>query len=219
MDPGYWLDRWARNEISFHQREANSHLTYFWHELGLPSDASVFVPLAGKSRDMLWLRSHGHPVLGVELSNLAVEAFFREAGLLATNTRQGVFERSEAQGLVVLNGDFFALRAEDITGVRAIYDRGALVAFSATERPRYVAQMADLLPAGSKTLLIVVEYDQSQVDGPPFAVSEAEVRQLYGATHDIRVLHEEDVLTSSLKFRAASMPWILEKVYLLTRLS
>jgi len=46
-------------------------LCQYWQELNLAHDSVVFVPLCGKSRDMLWLREQGHQVLGVELSAIA----------------------------------------------------------------------------------------------------------------------------------------------------
>ncbi len=68
------------NQIGFHQTDFNARLMQHWPALGLPLGARVFVPLCGKSRDMLWLVGAGHSVVGVELSSTAVEAFFAEAG-------------------------------------------------------------------------------------------------------------------------------------------
>ena len=53
-----------------------------WPALDLPADSQVFVPLSGKSLDMVWLAEQGHRVLGVELSELAVRQFFDERGLV-----------------------------------------------------------------------------------------------------------------------------------------
>ena len=78
MKAEFWLERWQRNEIGFHQGEINAHLQDYWDRVGLKEGGEVFVPLCGKSNDMLWLRAQGHRVLGVELSPLAVEAFFVE---------------------------------------------------------------------------------------------------------------------------------------------
>lgn len=82
MQPEFWQDRWASNQIGFHQREVNPYLQRHWPVLGLPEGAKVLVPLCGKSLDLVWLESQGYPVMGVELSEHAVEAFFSEQGLV-----------------------------------------------------------------------------------------------------------------------------------------
>ena len=102
MDREFWLERWQRSEIGFHQQEINAHLQDYWAHLDLPADSRVFVPLCGKSRDLLWLRARGHTVLGVELSSIAVRDFFAENALTPQTARQGVFERCEADGLEIL---------------------------------------------------------------------------------------------------------------------
>ena len=78
MKEDYWLERWKRDETAFNQDEVNPYLRQYWRELNLAPGTLVFVPLCGKSRDMLWLRKQGHTVLGVEWSAMAVQAFFKE---------------------------------------------------------------------------------------------------------------------------------------------
>ena len=67
MHPDFWHQRWADNQIGFHQDAPTPLLLKHWGSLGVAPGAKVFVPLAGKSRDMAWLASQGHRVLGVEL--------------------------------------------------------------------------------------------------------------------------------------------------------
>jgi thiopurine S-methyltransferase len=81
MDPDFWHQRWRDNEIGFHQGEPAPLLQKHWPAVAAPAGSRVFVPLAGKSVDMVWLASQGHRVLGVELSPLAVEQFFAEHAL------------------------------------------------------------------------------------------------------------------------------------------
>ena len=44
----------------------------------------VFVPMCGKSLDMVWFAEQGCRVIGVELSSLAAKDFFDELGLAFT---------------------------------------------------------------------------------------------------------------------------------------
>src|SRR5579871_5766827 len=96
MDHGFWEDRWQRGEIGFHQPHIHTQLQKFWPTLGLPKDSTVFVPLSGKSRDMVWLAEQGHQVIGAELSELAVRDFFAESGLSPTITASEPFRVYEA---------------------------------------------------------------------------------------------------------------------------
>ena len=81
MDPDFWLERWSRDEIGFHQADGNPLLAAHWPTLELPPDAQVLVPLCGKTPDMAWLAARGHAVIGVELSDKAARAFFAEQQL------------------------------------------------------------------------------------------------------------------------------------------
>src|SRR5512138_1105185 len=76
MKRDFWLERWERGETGFHQDEINPYLLQHWPELHVAPGGEVFVPLCGKSLDMVWLRERGYFVLGVELSPIAVQDFF-----------------------------------------------------------------------------------------------------------------------------------------------
>ena len=127
-----------------------------WSSLGVPASGRVFVPLAGKTLDMHWLAGRGHEVLGAELSPLAVDAFFAEAGLSpeVSNEADGVHHRAGRIDLV--RGDVFALSASTLAGMSAVYDRAALIALPPAMRRRYVAEVYGRLPPGCRGLLITL---------------------------------------------------------------
>ncbi len=213
MDSEFWLERWVRNEIGFHQREINAHLQEYWGRLGVVPGGRVFVPLCGKSRDLLWLRAEGHAVVGVEVSPLAVEAFFRENELDVQITSQGSFRRWESDGLVILQGDLFHLSAADLADVAGVYDRASLVALPPSMRQRYATHLRSILPPRAEKLLVTMEYDQAQMDGPPFAVEQAEVEALYGDAYTIERLFALDVLGENQRFRERGVSRMEERVY------
>ena len=68
MEPDFWHERWARDEIGFHQHDFNAHMQAFVGRLGLGPGGHIFVPLCGKSLDLLWLARRGYRVTGVEIS-------------------------------------------------------------------------------------------------------------------------------------------------------
>ncbi|TAL32246.1 MAG: thiopurine S-methyltransferase [Alphaproteobacteria bacterium] len=215
MQREFWLERWDRQEIGFHQQEINPYLQEFWGDLHLSPGCEVFVPLCGKSRDMIWLKDHGHKVLGIELSELAVETFFRENGHAPARRQQGKFAVSEAGGMRLFCGDFFDLGAEDLKGVRAVYDRAALIALPPELRERYVRHSFDILPAEAPILLITLEYPGMQMPGPPFSVSADEVKRLYGAHADIRLLKRVNALGENPKLAERGLSQLHENVFLI----
>lgn len=198
MEPKFWQERWARNQIGFHLPEVNPYLQRHWPPLA--EGAKVLVPLCGKSLDLMWLASQGLRVLGVELSEQAVEAFFSEQNLTPRITGRGVFKVYQADSIEIWCGDFFALDAEVLADCAALYDRAALIALPPLMRARYADHLNTLLPAGCQGLLITLDYEQVQKAGPPFAVTDEEVQLLLGEHWTLQVLQEQDILGESWKF-------------------
>ena len=80
MEHEFWHERWAKKEIGFHEGTINQYLYEHWPELAGNGKEAVLVPLCGKAHDMWWLHDRGHPIIGVELSDIACKDFFEEAG-------------------------------------------------------------------------------------------------------------------------------------------
>ena len=113
-------------------------------------------------------------------------------------------------------GDFFDLTRDDLAQVSAVYDRASLVALPPEMRSRYARHLVDILPKGAPILLVAFDYAQHEMSGPPFAVSEAEVRALYGARADIGLLAAVDVLDENPRFRQRGVTRLVENIFLLT---
>jgi len=165
---------------------------------------------------MAWLRQRGHAVVGIELSRIALDAFFNERQIDAERQICGEFEEWRADGYRLLCGDFFALKAEELGPLVAIYDRASLIALPPPMRSRYAAYLRTLLPAGLPLLLITVEYPQQEMTGPPFSVEESEVMALYGPDWRPRLLGRHDILADAERFRDRGVTCMHEAVYLLT---
>jgi thiopurine S-methyltransferase len=215
VDKEFWHDRWARGEIGFHQSEYNPHLLTHFERLGLNPGAHVFVPLCGKSLDMVWLLRQGCRVTGVEFSRLAVESFFAETGRgFSTETvRDAVRYRSG--DLDIWCGDFFALDPAVIHSLHAVYDRAALVALPESMRQRYAERLLALAPANAPILLLGIDYRQEQMNGPPFAVSIEEVRELFGQARRVELLFSEDRLAHEPRYLAKGLEQLTEYVLFL----
>jgi thiopurine S-methyltransferase len=172
-----WIARWREGRTGFHEGRPNALLEH--HVAQLAGRRRVLVPLCGKSEDLVFLVASGHEVVGVELAEQAVRAFFDEHRLTPSITPRGSLVEYRAGAISLLVGDMFATTPALIGPIDALYDRAALVALPPELRPRYVAQLSTLVPAGAPGLIVTLEYDQRRVNGPPFAVLEPELRSLY----------------------------------------
>ncbi|QIL20281.1 thiopurine S-methyltransferase [Thermomonas sp. HDW16] len=193
MHPEFWHQRWADNQIGFHQDTPTPLLLKHWPALDIPAGAQVFVPLAGKSLDMVWFAAQGYRVLGVELSQLAIEQFFVEHGL-QPDIRESKYGRHySANGIELICGDAFALDAQALRDCAAVFDRAALIALPPELRQRYAREVYAKLPTGCRGLLITLEYPQAERAGPPFSVLQDEVLSLYSADWDIELLERRPI--------------------------
>lgn len=213
----FWQARWARGEIGFHSAEVNPYLQRHWPGLGLSEGARVLVPLCGKSLDLAWLAGQGYRVLGVELAQKAVEDFFSEQQLQPQISQMGDFALYSAGAVEIYCGDFFALTAQQLEECTGLYDRAALIALPAEMRARYAAHLTQVLPRGCQGLLVTLDYQQEQMDGPPFAVPDSEVQQLFAAAWQVATLESGDVLGENVKFLQRGLQRLDERVYRLRK--
>ena len=136
------------------------------------------------------LALQGHAVIGVEVSPLACERFFRDHKLprdsVSAARGSGGVRRLHRAGLTTLvEGDLFALRperafaggdaevadaiAEGAGGgaLDVIWDRAAHVAVEPELRQSYVATLDAMLQKGGRVLLVGLDYDDARAQGPP----------------------------------------------------
>lgn len=203
-----WLSRWEEGRIGWHQESGNSALHEFWPELSPGS--RVLVPLCGKSPDLLWLARQGWSVTGVELSEIAVRAFFDDAGLPFSRAASAGLERFHCgdPDITLVCGDYFEFVE---TGFDALYDRASLVALPPQIRPAYVRHTKERLREGARQLLVTLEYDQNRVGGPPFSVPDKEVREYWPGLR--RAAERNDIDDSPPKFRNAGLSEVKEVVW------
>ena len=192
MDADFWHGKWAKNEIGFHESAANPLLVRHFPALGLTDGARVFVPLCGKTLDIPWLLDKGHPVVGVELSPLAVEQLFNELGVDPDIPPCGPLRRYSAPDLDIYLGDFFALSADRLGPVDATYDRAALVALPEPMRERYAAHLRTITKSAPQ-LLICFEYEPQLMAGPPFPIFADEVARHYRDHYKVSLLSSEEI--------------------------
>ena len=179
MQPAFWMERWSEGKIGFHEGAPNAFLAR--HASRIADRRRVLVPLCGKSEDLAYLAALDHEVIGIELVEDAVRAFFAEHDATPSITRRGPLAIYTSGAITVLAGDVFAVNEADVGAIDAIYDRAALIALPPELRRRYLDHLRTLVPSRTQALLVTLEYPQDKLDGPPFSVPETEVRALYAS--------------------------------------
>ncbi len=215
MESKFWLDRWRQGLTGFHRSEVNQFLQKGLRHAQLKVGATIFVPLCGKSVDLMWLASLGYKVIGVELSPLAIAQFSQEHKVRFDVSEIDNFQLYIADNLQLLCGDFFDLEAKHLESVDLIYDRAALVALPLAMRSQYVSHMHQLVCVDAVTLLVTLDYDQNKMSGPPFSVSDSEVRSYY---NEVLLLESNDVLESHQKFKERGVSYLNESCWYLGKI-
>ncbi len=211
MEQAFWQERWTTRQIGFHQPHPNELLVA--HASLLDGSRRIYVPLCGKSTDLAFLRARGREVIGTEFVAQAIREFFAELGEIPVAGSTGPFVTHSVPRLTILQGDALLLEAAQAGGqVDGVYDRAALVAVAPADRARLVASYRRLLRPGGRLLVIVFDYDQLRLKGPPWAVSRDEIAQLFGDFASIRLLGERTESPSE-RFAAAGVTQFIEQAW------
>lgn len=214
MDAKFWITAWEEGRTNFHRSQFNEKLLQFFPSLNPKKGEKVLVPLCGKTKDLIWLGQNGLSVHGVELYSRPVEEFFPENHLepVIKNQDQN-FTHYSYQNLTISCGDFFKVQGSDVYDL--IYDRASLVALPFEMRKDYAKVITRVLKPKGKCLLIVYEYDQTKMEGPPFSVSEEEVHQLYEDRFNIKLVESESPPNEGTRLSAVLN--LKQKVYILEK--
>lgn len=216
MEHIFWENKWKNNDIKFHLNTVYQKLIHYFSAL---SPQKIMVPLCGKSLDLNWLRLRGHEVVGVELSPIACESFFKENKINFVTEKQGEFIKFKGDHITLWNGDFFKLPDEAWENVTALYDRAAFFALPHELRKKY----ADEIKSRAKKmpqfimLLITVKFHQEFIQSPPFSIDENEVTSLYGDVFSVEKLPDDgySAFLDHPKFKNVS---IVDQAYWLKKL-
>ena len=221
MTPEFWHKRWQEKRIGFNQSAVNPLLTEYIDHLDLAVGSRIFVPLCGKSIDMVWLAAQGYDVVGVELVETAVQAFFAEQNIQPIVSQhvenpdikyyQGqLVDGDEQRNITLWAADIFALTSTDLGTIDAIYDKAALIALPADMRPDYSEQIRKVSD-NAPQLLITLNYDQSKKDGPPFSINHEQVQQYYGSHYQIcKLASEPSSIGSAPNLKVTEHIWLLK---------
>ncbi len=217
MDKDFWHEKWQTNDIGFNQPQPNQLMQRYFPTLHLKPGNRVFVPLCGKSIDMIWLAGQGYKVIGIELSSAACRAFFKENKIRVKVSELEDFVIYSSDVITLISGDFFKLDKSILGDIDGVYDRAALIALTAEVRQLYSAHLAQLVEPDTKMFLITTWYDQTAMQGPPFSVDEKEVKELYSPHFDIKKLYSKPISEVLAHLQTRGLLQATEQVYCLTK--
>ncbi len=203
-----WLERWEKRQIGFNQNTPSEYMMKYFERLALPKGSRVLVPLCGKTIDILWLLSEGYEVVGIELSQIAIEELFNDLDKSFTLFSLGDLTKYSSGNLSVFIGDIFDVNADMLGKIDAIYDRAAIVALTPEVRKKYTAHLREISNTAAQ-LLVTVEYDQSLRDGTPYSVEEKEIKEHYATHYKIELLTRNKILGGFKNIATSDAIWLL----------
>ncbi len=212
-----WLKFWENNETNWHGDKITQELVEYFELFELEPRDKVFVPLCGKSLDMLYIMNQGFSVVGVEISEIGVRQFFRENDLTYKITRVDDFNLYSSENLEIYCGDFFSLTSKHLNNVKAVLDSKSLIALEPDLRQKYVKYLNDIISVGARILLVTLQYPQHQMSGPPFSVDKSEVESLFSMTFENRELRSFNDIENGLKLERAGVDFINNAAYCLRK--
>ncbi|XP_036203428.1 thiopurine S-methyltransferase isoform X2 [Myotis myotis] len=184
-----WQEKWVERKITFHQEQGHQ------------------------------FADRGHSVVGVEISELGIREFFTEQNL--SYSEEPIKEipgakvfKSSSGNISLYCCNLFDLPRADIGKFDRIWDRGAFVAINPGDRKRYADIMLSLMRKGFQYLLSVFSYDPTKYAGPPFYVSDDEIKRLFGSVCTCQCLEKVDAFEE--RHKSWGIDYLVEKLYLFT---
>ena len=210
-----WLDRWKKGTTGWHRSDINPQLIENINQLVEARPQKIFVPLCGASLDMKYLIDKGFHVVGVELSPLAIDRFFKENQIEHKVSKVEDFDLYEGKNIDIYCGDFFKLKKDYFYDVSCVYDRAALIALNPDLQKKYARHLKEILPNSTKILLLTMFYPQNEMEGPPYSVGDDKVEVLFSEFKEIKKISSVNEKESSLKPDDLNLTYLFKNVYLL----
>ena len=187
----FWENLWIEKNTGFHQPVVHPDLVKY-ENLVMKPNSRVYMPLCGKSVDLVYLADKGHDVYGSEFVESAVTDFFNEQSLEFSESNNpsgaGKIYKAISKKITIYQGDFFALKAEVIGKFDAIWDRASIVAINPSLRDEYVKVLLDIMAPHCKCLLNLLVITGKEYCGPPHSFTDKDVQNFFGSFCKIKSL-------------------------------
>lgn len=211
MDFEFWNNCWARPTQPFHLTGPH-HFLIEHFERHFSGQPAVFLPLCGKTQDLTFLAQNGVKAVGVEFNPEAVTAYFKENRTDPKVTDFNSKKLFQSANIDLWLADFFDISPDDTGYFQLSFDRAALIALPDDMRAKYAQHLGRFLDDAGQILLVTMDYDASEMSGPPFLVDQDELQQLFpGAT--IKVIQRQSIIESHPRWRELELSRLEEVLY------
>lgn len=183
MEFDFWDNCWQRESQPFHLAEAHTFLVKYVEQY-FSKDKKIFVPLSGKSVDLVFLAEQGYYPVGVEFNPKAINRFIEEQQLEFSSQNFPVangnqLTRYHNDAMEVWLADFFDITEKHLGKFEQVYDRAAFIALPETMRADYAKHLKTLLAEHATILLVTMDYQPDEMSGPPFHITLDEIKQQF----------------------------------------
>ncbi|GAB3333451.1 hypothetical protein GCM10027299_40990 [Larkinella ripae] len=182
MEKQVWGESWEGSNTRFHRQDVHPHVLKHLTPFAL-MEKSVFVPLCGRSLDLVYFSQFAERVVGVERTESVILQFFAENQL----AYEKIGERYISNNLTIFCQDLFTLTPEEVGEIDLVYDRASLVALPLPMRVGYLQKMEELTSPGTQYFLSTLEY-APEMNTAPFSIGPEEV---YGYFPNYLIEHVE----------------------------
>lgn len=155
------------------------------------SNLRIFVPMCGKTRDMLWLAERGHAITGAEINARYIMAFFRDAALeyelrseqIKPKRNVNVYA-AKGHDITLYQCDIFDYSVEVSGQFDAIWDQSAIPVINEMGSKRlkqYTSLMQSLLKPDGRHMVEICKHGANFVDSKM-------LKSLFGGKCDVRYI-------------------------------
>ncbi|MEE4292266.1 MAG: hypothetical protein V2J13_11015, partial [Cycloclasticus sp.] len=125
----------------------------------------------------------------------------------------------EGDGIQIWNGNFFSIKQSWFPEAGyGVYDRAGFVAFPPQKRRLLAEKYNELWENETGILLHGFDYNQEEMNGPPFSVPADELKNHFQGKWRLTLLDEFSRLESLNKFRQKGLSKLMEQTWWLDRM-
>ncbi len=183
----YWETRFNHHDTPWDLGKVSPTLVSLEEEARLPAQSTIIIPGCGRGHDPLFFSERGYRVSAVDWSKIAVDDL-------------RVIAKRKNFPMEILRTSFWDLPLSWHGTFDACAEHTFFNAIDPTERSRYVEQILKLLKPGGLFLgsIFIIPPEKQppegwksinpSSEGPPFATTERELKQLFEKYFDMEIL-------------------------------
>lgn len=192
----FWQAKWENDDISrFDQKYPNVYLKKYLPLFNLTDNSKCVLPLCAKSVDMLYLASLGFDVIGIEISQKAIELFFRAYQIpydfMTMDNVKVFYSKESSYKITIINADLFDVRLEYFADkIELWYDRSSYIALPSNLRVDYAKYTQKNSQLIRNALMVNVSHNL-KLKFFPHSITQIEMQANFSHVYDIEKLESD----------------------------